>query len=52
MVKKKDPLNTKEIFAEKKLQAGKKQSSNPFTKGDAFVEEPTGSASMVNLDGK
>ncbi|WP_207712561.1 hypothetical protein [Desulfofundulus sp. TPOSR] len=29
-----------------------KEKKQPFTKGDAFIPEATGSATMVNLDGQ
>jgi hypothetical protein len=48
---KKTRSNKTEIAAEKKLGRGKK-ANRDFEKGHAFVEEPTGSATMVNLDGR
>lgn len=51
MVKKNNSLDKKEISIEKKFKAGKERSENSFLKGNSFVEEPTGSATMVNLDG-
>lgn len=41
----------REVLIEEKLSGGTK-SDREFTRGETFVEEPTGSATMVNLDRK
>ncbi|MFZ5648464.1 MAG: hypothetical protein ACOY30_12685 [Bacillota bacterium] len=41
----------KEMLIEKTLSR-RNQIDQDFAVGDSFVEEPTGSATMVNLDGR
>lgn len=50
MAKKSNPEDSQEIAAEKIL--GRKSKTDPdFERGNAFLEEHTGSATLVNLDG-
>lgn len=51
MVKKSNPGDYKEIAIEKTL--GHKSKTDPgFERGNAFLEEHTGSATLINLDGR
>lgn len=50
MAKKSKSADLKEIAAEKRIR---KSSTDPdFSVGNAFVEENTGSATMINVDGR
>ncbi|MFZ5644356.1 MAG: LAS seventeen-binding protein 3 [Bacillota bacterium] len=50
-VKKNKNVRTKELLMEKELR--RRRNTDPeFAVGENFVEEPTGSATMVNLDGR
>ena len=49
--KRKRPGIKKELSAEKELAKGTNTDPD-FVAGENFVEEPTGSATMVNLDGR
>lgn len=51
MVKNTKSPRKKEILIEKSLSR-RNQLDRDFAAGDSFVEEPTGSATMVNLDGR
>ncbi|MCL6477787.1 MAG: hypothetical protein K6T65_05170 [Peptococcaceae bacterium] len=51
MAKKNKPAPNKEILIEKELSRRTKTDPD-FARGEAFVEESTGSATMVNLDGR
>lgn len=51
MAKKNKTEKRSEIAIERKL-GGKSKTDPAFARGDAFVEEHTGSATMVNLDGR
>lgn len=51
MAKKTGLTGKKELLIEKDLSKRKK-AHTAFEVGHAFVEEPTGSATMINLDGR
>lgn len=51
MVKKNNPADRKEILIEKKLARGTKTDPG-FEPGAAFVEEHTGSATLINVNGR
>lgn len=50
-VKKNKHVRTKELLMEKELSR-RRNTDRDFAAGENFVEEPTGSATMVNLDGR
>jgi len=51
VVQKNNPADSKELAAEKKLARGTRTDPD-FERGDAFVDEHTGSATMINVDGR
>ena len=50
-VKKNKNVRTKELLMEKELSR-RRNTDHDFAVGENFVEEQTGSATMVNLDGR